>query len=517
MSNLFEDAYPDRFPPPRRFQITAMQQIAEGIAAGHKNHLVSAATGAGKLYLGLRVAHKALKRGLRATFVCDRIALVNQASTAAFEYGMGDHGIIQGDNRMMEDWSKRFQIASIQTIASRGWPQTDVLIVDEAHTMHEAWVKRATETDTRVVGLTATPFSRGLGKVFTNLICPTTMDELTRDRVLVPMRVMSCKRPDMTGAKLKSSGEWQDEEAAARGMEIIGDVVAEWMRHAEGRKTIVFGATIDHCEELCRQFNEAGIFAATYTDKTQEKEREQLVDEFRKPDSALRVLISVEALAKGFDVRDVGCVVDCRPLRKSLSTAIQMWGRGLRSSPETSKTDCLLLDHSGNITRFAEDFIDFFFNGVSSLDMGEALNRKVRQDGQDERERKGCPKCSYKPFRQRCMSCGFEIQATSGIVHEAGSMEEIVIDKKTMATTKRDMWQQLCAYAIAQGAIKKKESFAKAKFKELTGDWPPYGWSLADMTDDAVCGAALEAKLKGQFKHELIRNRHRQAMGAPAA
>ena len=32
-------------------------------------------------------------------------------------------------------------------------------------------------------------------------------------------------------------------------------------------------------------------------------------------------------------------MVDCRPLRKSLSTAIQMWGRGLRCSPETGKND----------------------------------------------------------------------------------------------------------------------------------------------------------------------------------
>lgn len=517
MTGLFEDAYPDRFPPPRRFQITAMQQIAEGIAAGHKNHLVAAATGAGKLYLGLRVAHKALKRGLHATFVCDRIALVNQASQAAFEYGMGDHGIIQGDNKLMEDWSKRLQIASIQTIASRGWPRTDVLIVDEAHTMHEAWIRRATETDTRVVGLTATPFARGLGKVFTNLISPTTMDELTREKVLVPMRVLSCKRPDMSGAKLKTSGEWQDEEAAARGMEIIGDVVAEWMRHAEGRKTIVFGATIAHCEELCRQFNEAGIFAATYTEKTQDRERDQLVKEFKKHDSALRVLISVEALAKGFDVRDVGCVVDCRPLRKSLSTAIQMWGRGLRASPETGKTDCLLLDHSGNITRFAEDFIDFFFNGVASLDMGEQMDRKVRHDDKDERERTGCPKCSYKPFRQRCMSCGFEMPASSRVVHEAGSMEEIVIDKKTMASTKRDLWTQLCAYALAESAIKKKESFAKGKFKDLTGEWPPYAWSIAQVPDDAVCGDALRSKLKGQFKHELIKRRFQRAKEAAAA
>ena len=102
-------------------------------------------------------------------------------------------------------------------------------------------------------------------------------------------------------------------------------------------------------------------------------EREQILKEFRKPDSILRVLVSVEALAKGFDVPDVSCVIDCRPLRKSLSTAIQMWGRGLRASPTTGKTDCILLDHSGNITRFAEDFEAIFYNGLDALDAGEKL------------------------------------------------------------------------------------------------------------------------------------------------
>jgi len=129
-------------------------------------------------------------------------------------------------------------------------------------------------------------------------------------------------------------------------------VVAEWVKFGEGRKTIAFGASIAYCEALAGRFNEAGILADVFTSKTDEATRERLLEEFRKPDSAIRVLISVEALAKGFDVEDIGCVIDARPLRKSLSTAIQMWGRGLRSSPGTGKTDCILLDHSGNVLRF---------------------------------------------------------------------------------------------------------------------------------------------------------------------
>lgn len=513
MSLFDEQQQIGSFPRPREFQIKAMHSIAGNILAGHKNQMLMAPTGAGKTYLGLRLIYKALKAGKRATFLCDRITLVNQTSEAANEFGLGDHGIIQADHPM-ENWAKRFQIASVQSVESRGWPDTDVLIVDEAHTMRDAWVKYAMESHAKVIGLSATPFSRGLGKVFTELVCPTTMHELTQLGELVPMRVLSCRRPDMSGAKVDNFGEWQQGEAAARGMEIIGDVVAEWLRHGEGRKTIVFGATIAHCEELCRQFNEAGVQAATFTKDTLGPERKQLVDEFKRPDSVLRVLISVEALAKGFDVKDVGCVVDCRPLRKSLSTAIQMWGRGLRKSEATGKKDCILLDHSGNITRFADDFTDIYFNGLATLDKGEALDKTVRKDEQDEREKKGCPECGYKPFRKRCMSCGFEILARSEIVHEAGTMHPVTIGGKQME--RADLFNELCAYARSRPGIQKKASFAKAKFKELTGDWPPCRWSF-DHAPDVPVSEALGKKLEGQFKNRLIRARYQRDKEAAAA
>ena len=504
MSSLFDEFEVGAFPAPRQFQADAMRGIAAGLLAGHKNQMLMAPTGSGKTFLGLRIAQKAIKQGKRATVLCDRITLIDQTSRRADEYGLRDHGVIQGDHHR-QDWSRRLQIASVQTIESRGWPETDVLIVDEAHTMRDTWVKFAMESEAKVIGLSATPFAKGLGKIFTNLVNPTTMDELTQLGVLVPMRVFSCRRPDMSDAKVNSFGEWSSSEAEARGMEIIGDVVGEWLRHAEGRKTIVFGASIAHCEELCRQFNEANIFAATFTKDTEKRDRDQLIAEFEKPDSTIRILISVEALAKGFDVQDVGCVVDCRPLRKSLSTAIQMWGRGLRSSPETGKTDCILLDHSGNIIRFAEDFEQIYFRGLESLDDGEKLDRQIRADVKDEGERTGCPGCGHKPFRQRCMACGFEIKIESNIAPAAGEMQEIVLGKKKLADDKRHLWNQLVAFANSTEKIQRKEGFAKLKFKDWTGDWPPHDYSFVD---------AAPVEITPAVRSRITSERIRRARGA---
>lgn len=463
------------FPEPRPFQVSAHESLRVNFKEGSRCQVLMAPTGAGKSYLGLRIAHESLAKGKRAIFVCDRTTLINQTSDTADRYGLSAHGIIQADHWRV-DPSMPFQIASAQTLARRQWPDADVIIIDECHTQLKVWTEHIQTCRAAVIGLSATPFSKGLGRLFTSLVNATTMHELTQSGVLVPMRVFSCTPTNMDGAET-AGGEWTDKAAEERGLQIIGDVVAEWAKFAEGRKTIVFGATIKHCEELCRQFVDAGVMASVFTSNTTPEERQSLLKEYRKPDSALRVLISVEALAKGFDVPDVGCVVDCRPLRKSLSTAIQMWGRGLRSSPETGKVDCILLDHSGNILRFAEDYTDIFFNGLDALDAGEKLDKVIRRDDADK-EKKGCPACGFKPFVKRCMSCGFEIQSPAMVEHQAGEAREIMLGKKKLADDMRHLWEQVVTYARAHSAPDRQKGRASHLFKDMVGRWPPREWDF---------------------------------------
>jgi superfamily II DNA or RNA helicase len=474
----------DGFPEPRAFQIDAHQQLRQGFREGHKNQLIMAPTGAGKTYLGLRICNEAMQKGKKAVFLCDRTTLINQTSEVATAYGLDDHGVIQANH-----WKRRpdklLQIASVQTIAKRAyWPAMDVLVIDEAHTMYKPWVEYAQSTGAAVIGLSATPFATGLGKVFSNLINATTMHELTQSGVLVPMRIFSCTKPDMAGAAT-AGGEWTDKAAEERGMAIVGDVVTEWLRFAENRKTIVFGATIKHCEELAQQFINQGVMAAVFTSETTAKERQLLLDEYRKHDSHLKILISVEALAKGFDVPDVGCVCDARPLRKSLSTAIQMWGRGLRSSPDTGKKDCYLLDFSGNIVRFAEDFTDVFFNGLEKLDDGEKLDKKIRKD--EDYELKGCPKCGYSPFTKRCMGCGYERPSKQMEKAIDGQMTEIFIgegkNKKKLADNAEHLWHQVVAYAKVHSAPEKQQGRAYHLFKKITGLDPTWRFTTAPMVE----------------------------------
>jgi superfamily II DNA or RNA helicase len=470
------------FPPERNFQTVAQDRLRDGWVAGHKNQMIMAPTGAGKTYLGLKIISRALQNGKRAVFVCDRTTLIDQTSQQADAFGLIHHGVIQADHWRQNDMP--FQIASAQTLARRQWPRANLIVVDEAHTQLSTWVDHIQSSPARAVGLSATPFSKGLGKLFSNLINATTMNEITLAGELVPMRVFSCTKTDMNGAAT-AGGEWTDEAAAERGMDIVGDVVTEWIKFGENRKTIVFGSTIAHCEEICRQFSEFGVMSAVFTSRTSPAERKVLLEEYRKPDSAIRVLISVEALAKGFDVKDVSCVVDCRPLRKSLSTAIQMWGRGLRASPATGKTDCLLLDHSGNIIRFLDDYTDIYFNGLDALDLGEKLDKQIRRD-EEEKEIVACPSCGYKPFGRRCMACGFETKTQSLVETKPGEMVEVMLGKKKLADDRRHLWEQLSSYAREHSHPDKQQGRAWHLYKAITNTEPPKDWKVSTAPDVKV-------------------------------
>ena len=473
------------FPTLRPFQMLAHESLRDGVRGKHRVQMIMAPTGAGKTILAMNIIKEALDRGKRCLFLCDRKTLIKQTSKVADELGLSAHGIIQAKNPRM-NLKLRFQIGSVQTVQRRGIPDGfDVVVIDEAHTLYKAISKHIQSCTAHVIGLSATPFSSGLGNIYSNLINAATMYDLTEAGYLVPMRPFSCTKIDMKDAKT-AAGEWTIEAAGERGMEIVGDVVTEWAKFACDRKTIVFGATIAHCREMAKQFNAAGYMAEVFCADTTDDERKAILDEFEKPDSELRILVSVDALAKGFDVKDIGCVCDCRPLRKSLSTAIQMWGRGLRASLETGKVDCLLLDFSGNIVRFADDFAKIFYKGLESLDAGEKLDKTVRKDSAKEPAK--CPKCGFTPCGKICIGCGYEKPAkVSNVQARAGVMAEITLGGKKLADDARHLYAQICTYTRTTGNPNTAKGRAFRHYQDLNGNkMPDRSWKFEDMPDVPV-------------------------------
>lgn len=452
----------------RPWQEHAVERLREAIRAGAKNVLVCAPTGSGKTIFACHVIQSALKRSKRAAFVADRLSLIDQTSRVFYEQGI-DHGIIQADHPMYHPW-KAAQICSQQTLARRQWPEADLIVVDEAHTVTKTVQERISKRDCITLGLTATPFTRGLGKLYDALVNVTTTQDLIDDGTLAKYRIFAATEPDMTGVKV-IAGEWDDTETSKRALKVVGDVVAEYQKHGEGKKFICSAVDVAHVEELHRQFMGAGIQCATYTYRDSDDARKAIVTEFRKPDSYIRGLITVTAASKGFDVPDIGVVIMARPLRKSLTEHIQFFGRGLRSHPD--KDFCLVLDHSGNSARFWNEWTSFFETGATELDDGKKKEKPKKEEDAEDRMVK-CSQCAHlHPPAPFCPSCGHEHpKRVSKIMHEAGTLKELVAGGNRQALTS-EVWPQVVGYALnkrddAEGARK----MALAIFKGITGVWP---------------------------------------------
>lgn len=459
----------------RDYQQRAFEQAREHIRNGARSVLINAPTGSGKTVLASAIMEMAASKGKRANFVVDRLSLVDQTSGTFDRYGL-DHGVIQGMHPRFRP-SMPVQVCSIQTIAKRGWPiESDLDVFDEAHVLHKAHKgridQRRRDIGGVVVGLTATPFTKGLAGWFDAVVNVTTTRKLIDDGWLSPYRVFSCAEPNMEGVTVKSTGEWDEGETSSRALEVVGDVVAEYLKHGDGRKFICSGVDTAHVEELARQFLSAGINIATYTYKDREEDRADTVNEFRKPSSSIRGLITVTAASRGFDVADVSCIIMARPLRKSLAEHIQLFGRGLRISPETGKTNCLVLDHSGNMARFWQQCEEFFDFGIDELDDGKPKKKAAEREKKTPEPMK-CPHCqSLHPPRPFCPNCGHEYPKKAAVQHVPGTLKELVATGD-QALMRRELWPQIAYHAVQScgGDMERAQRKAQAIYHDITGEF----------------------------------------------
>jgi DNA repair protein RadD len=383
---------------PREWQANTLQALNAAPKEADKT-IICAPTGAGKMVFIMLLIQQMLQCNKNVLVLVDRVALVNQLSECANKYGI-THNVIQSDNSKLVN--SNITIASIQSYFSLATPMAtpDVLIVDEAHTMYQDVSNFIQSDQMRVFGLTATPITKGLGNVYNSIINATTAQELTTSGSLVGFTPYVMTKIDMTGAKT-FAGEFVATEIHQRSAKIYGDVVQGYKQYALNKRAICFCANAAHCNDVYQQFTDEGIPVGVYTSKTPERERKKLLKQF--DNSEIMILISISALSKGFDKPYIECILDLRPLRRSLAEYVQMVGRGLRSCE--GKTDCLLLDFSGNWDRFADDFEYLFANGVSSLNDNEYLSRH-RSDNAALTTK--CPDCGHS-MSNTCMKCGYQL------------------------------------------------------------------------------------------------------------
>ena len=400
----------------RPYQDAALSDLWNWLGSNPGNPLVVLPTGAGKSLViaewcrlmfdvdpQSRVIVLTHVRELVAQNYAELMGLWPEAPAGIYSAGL---------NR--RDMGARLMFASIQSVHRKAFQiqQCDLVLVDEAHliprsadTMYGRFLAdlKTINPHIRVVGLTATPFRLDSGRLdqgddamFDAIAHETGVRGLFEDGYLCPPRSYRQKAQIDTSRVGIRAGEFISAqlESAAMDPETINAIVDRICEAgADRRGWLVFGCTVAHCEALAEALRERGHDGHGVFGDTEKKLRDRYIADFKA--GHLRFLVSQGVLTTGFNAKHVDLVALARPT-KSTGLYIQMIGRGTRLSPETGKTDCLVLDFGGNIARHGP-FDDPFIPAA-----------KVKGEG--VAPFKECPECELAvgTMTKFCPACGYE-------------------------------------------------------------------------------------------------------------
>lgn len=455
----------------RDYQDAARQQIYAAFGQGHQRVICKMPTGAGKTALAGSMIGMEQAIGNRVAFVVPFLSLIDQTVDRFREYGLTDIGVIQADHPLTNP-DAAIQVCSAQTLIRRSFPpDIQTVIVDEAHkqfTQLNEWICNKN----RVLGLTATPWAKGMAKIWDELVCPVTIDELTERGYLVPVKALVPNaRPDLTGVKSKRYdwGRDYDQRALSERMQepqLVGDIVKTWQERSDQNKTLIFAVDREHARSLQVEMQQNGFecgYVDAYTDR---EERQKLANMLM--DGRLDAIVNIATMTTGVDF-DVRTIILARPTRSKMLYQ-QIVGRGLR--PADGKDHLLLLDHSPTTHNLG--LVNEIDANGEYLDEGDP-DRRSRKD--QEQKRRECAECAaVLPKRaEKCPFCGHvpeRLVTTMYRTNAAGTLEEYqVADELDLGLLV--FYSELMTYAQAAGY---KPGWAWHKFKERTGLHPPHGW-----------------------------------------
>ncbi|NMG55305.1 DEAD/DEAH box helicase [Aromatoleum aromaticum] len=484
----------------RPYQERALHETRSALARGVRRVLAYMPTGGGKTVSAEAMIRGAVAKGKRVLLTANRKQLVAQASAHLTRAGIA-HGILQGENT--RHLHAPVLVCSIDTIAVRGIPDdVGLLIIDEAHAV--AGSKKFRDLLFRynrvpVIGLSATPFSPGMGKhydelrgaLFEELVIGATIRELVELGNLVDVECYAPADPDLSGVRTQRGiggeldySETQLAEAVDK-PQLIGDIVQHWFKLARGKQTVVFATSIAHSQHIVTEFVRAGIAAAHIDYHFDDDERAAVLDRFARGETM--ILANVGLLAEGWDCPATECMILARPT-KSLIRYIQMVGRVLR--PHPGKERAVLLDHSGTVLRlgFATDELPL------ELDDGKANASTRKKEERKPSEPKACPSCKFvRPAGvHACPSCGFAPQRLNDVEIADGELVKIDRKVKKPATPdrKQHVYSQLLHICRKKGH---KPGWTANQYKKMFGVWPR---GLRDVT--ATPTPEIEGWLKSQ-------------------
>ena len=388
----------------RGYQIVAVDKIRECVRNGQRKPLLQLPTGAGKSHIFGKIIQSIVQNDKRVLWIVHRRNLVFQMRDVLKEYFDVDAGIIMAG--VQSDTDKKVQLCTIQSYGrrlnieqlafNRFFINADVVMIDEAHRSVSKTYKSIIKLyqDKIIIGCTATPMradGRGLGEIYNKLVNVIGIKKLTDAGHLSPIRYFVPGEINLDGVKM-AMGDYQVKSLAEKTIKkkLIGDIVENWLRIAENRKTLVFCVNVKHSIAVCEAFQAAGINAGHLDARSSDEEREEVFKAMNRDD--ITVLTNVALYQEGLDVPSVSCIVMARPT-KSMGLFRQCIGRGLRV--EEGKENCLFLDH-GNVIEE---------HGLLDWDIEWSLDGKERAWSKPTKE-------TVKRL-VRCVACGLTFEGSN--------------------------------------------------------------------------------------------------------
>jgi superfamily II DNA or RNA helicase len=363
------------------------------------------------------------------------------------------------------------QICSIDTIARRGhYPKADIVVIDEAHMATSKSFKKFLENypDAQILGVTATPFvDESLRHIADTVIRPITVQQLVDQGYLVPLRYFAPRTPDLSS--IRTLGGDFDKEQLAMLMNhgsLVGDIVSEWHKNAQGRPTIVFAVDIAHSQSIEEAFNHSGISCVHVEADTALDVRQAHINNLRT--GKVRVITNVGVLCTGVDIPHLSCIILARPT-KSYNLHIQQLGRGTR--PFEGKTDCLILDHAGNVTRHG------FINEERECDL----------DGSKDKKERPSPTTCLK-----CFAVFFASGPTCPICNQTLNSEQLR-KARELKRVDGDLVEIRELSTLEKAAIKMRELKREAKLKGYKQRWAYY--RLKDIYGEQIADTLMPLRV----------------------
>lgn len=447
--------------PLRPHQSVGMALLKRSMLAGNKRIVVQMPTGAGKTRFAAEIVNGALNKGNRVAFTVPSISLIDQTVESFMMEGIEEIGVMQASHELTH-YGMPVQVCSVQTLAKRGYPDAKVVIIDECHMQYKVvrdWMKQ--QPDKTFIGLTATPWAKGMAEDWQALVSPVTMQELIDQGYLSPFRVYAPSHPDLSKVRTVAGDYHEGDLSNVMGESVlIADIVQTWIKRAEWRPTLVFAVDRAHAAKLQAEFGAAGVLMGYCDAHVDRIERRVLFDRMAKGE--LAGIVNVGTLTTGVDA-DVRCIVLARPTKSEI-LHVQIIGRALRTA--VGKRDALILDHADNHARLG------FVTDIHHPTLLRGKEKNLTKKEKKEPLPKECPQCgALKPPKvQECPHCGFVTARSSKIEEEEGELVEITGKKKRYTMNeKQEFWSMALHIDRERG---KGGKLAKALYRGKFGVWP---------------------------------------------